>query len=146
MLYLKEPERFTPQIEAVGCFVEVQGRILLLLRVNSARIEPGKWGFPGGKAEKAENPISAMLRELKEETGLTMAPRHCEEAGMVFVDYKEYGQKFTYSMFRLVLPFFPEIKLNPQEHQAYVWILPSAASSLELMEDAFECLQLVYGH
>jgi 8-oxo-dGTP pyrophosphatase MutT (NUDIX family) len=34
----------------------------------------GKWHFPGGKLKSKENPYSAIVREIKEETNLSIKP------------------------------------------------------------------------
>jgi len=46
------------------------GRILLLKRSMRSRNYPGKWEFPGGKVDPGERFDRAILREVKEETGL----------------------------------------------------------------------------
>jgi ADP-ribose pyrophosphatase YjhB (NUDIX family) len=48
------------------------GRILLARR--AAEVEHGKWDLPGGFLEENEHPLDAMLRELREETGLEIEP------------------------------------------------------------------------
>ena len=57
---------------ACALVVDEQGRILLGLR--SAEVEHGKWDLPGGFLEEAERPVDAMMRELREETGLEIEP------------------------------------------------------------------------
>ncbi len=53
----------------VGAVVVDGGRILLIQRDT----EPnrGMWTLPGGRVEAGEAMVSAVLRELREETGLT---------------------------------------------------------------------------
>ena len=48
------------------------GRILLVRRAN----EPGRglWSVPGGRVEPGEDDHAAVVRELAEETGLTVRP------------------------------------------------------------------------
>lgn len=56
-------------IRCVGAIVhDAAGRLLLVCRAN----EPGKgrWSLPGGRVEPGETDVSAVVRELLEETGL----------------------------------------------------------------------------
>jgi 8-oxo-dGTP pyrophosphatase MutT (NUDIX family) len=45
-----------------------QGRILLQLHA-----ETDEWGLPGGAVEPEEDPAAALVREVREETGLDIA-------------------------------------------------------------------------
>lgn len=49
--------------------VEREGRILICQR-RADQSHPGKWEFPGGKAERGEAPPEALARELMEELGI----------------------------------------------------------------------------
>jgi NAD+ diphosphatase len=57
-----------PGVEAV---IERDGRILLARRAD----EPAKglWDLPGGFPEEGEEPLAALEREVREETGLALA-------------------------------------------------------------------------
>jgi 8-oxo-dGTP diphosphatase len=49
------------------------GRILLTKRNNPNNSEVhNKWQLPGGSVDNAEHPLKAAIREVKEETGLTI--------------------------------------------------------------------------
>jgi 8-oxo-dGTP diphosphatase len=50
--------------------VNQDGALLLQLREPDARMDPGRWGLPGGHVEPGEDPAFAARRELREETGL----------------------------------------------------------------------------
>jgi 8-oxo-dGTP pyrophosphatase MutT (NUDIX family) len=50
--------------------VNQDGAILLQLREPDARMDPDRWGLPGGHVEPGEDPALAARRELREETGL----------------------------------------------------------------------------
>lgn len=51
---------------------DAKGKILLQQRDHNPGIAcPGKWSLFGGVVEPEETPKSAILRELKEETGIT---------------------------------------------------------------------------
>ena len=52
-----------------------QGRILLQLRdINDRTIGPGLWSFFGGHVEGNEDLRTAAVREMAEETGITLDP------------------------------------------------------------------------
>lgn len=49
-----------------------QGRCLLLRRSQASKNNKGKWDLPGGKVDPGEDFDQALLREVVEETGLTI--------------------------------------------------------------------------
>lgn len=58
-------------IRCIGAVIhDPRGQLLLVLRAN----EPGKgqWSLPGGRIEPGETDHSAVLREVREETGLSV--------------------------------------------------------------------------
>ena len=55
-------------VAAVIAVVERQGHLLLVRRGNAPDV--GRWGFPGGKIEFGETVFEAVVRELREETGV----------------------------------------------------------------------------
>ncbi len=55
------------------CYLEKDGQYLMLLRNKKKNdVNEGKWIAPGGKAEPGESPEECVLREVCEETGLTV--------------------------------------------------------------------------
>lgn len=49
-----------------------QGRLLLGRRAREPYL--GRWDIPGGFVEEDEHPLAALVRELREETGLEVVP------------------------------------------------------------------------
>mmetsp|Transcript_98448 Transcript_98448/g.234376 ORF Transcript_98448/g.234376 Transcript_98448/m.234376 type:complete len:174 (-) Transcript_98448:37-558(-) len=55
----------------VGAFIfDQQGRVLLLKRSKKSRVAPGAWARPGGHVNFGETCEAAVVREIREETGL----------------------------------------------------------------------------
>jgi len=69
-----EPSRHYPDRPIVGVLgvVRRDGRVLLVQRARAPSV--GKWGFPGGVQELGETIFQAVVRELREETGLVVQP------------------------------------------------------------------------
>jgi 8-oxo-dGTP diphosphatase len=55
-----------------GLAYDDEGRLLVVRRGN----EPGRglWSIPGGRVEPGEDDATALVREMREETGLEVAP------------------------------------------------------------------------
>lgn len=58
-----------PELVA-GIIQDQQGRILVSQRALDSKVYPGKWQIPGGKVEPGEAVLTALKREVKEETDL----------------------------------------------------------------------------
>lgn len=57
-------------IPCVGAVCIHRGRLLLIQRGRPPA--QGMWSLPGGRVEPGESPIDAVVREVREETGLTV--------------------------------------------------------------------------
>lgn len=84
------------------CYIERDGSYLMLHRVKKAGDEnQGKWIGVGGKFEPKESPEECLLREVREETGLTLT-RYRLRGIVTFVSDRyetEYMYLFTADAF-----------------------------------------------
>ena len=142
MIFLEEPENFTSRFEVAGCFVEHDGRILLLKR-HSNKPEGGTWCGPSGKLDEDETADAAIIRETKEETGLILDPPRLEHVKKIFVVYPDY--QFIYHIFRIKIDSFPTVTISHNEHTEYTWVTPEEALDMDLIQDEDECIRLTYG-
>ena len=62
-----------PRVDAVGAIItDADGRLLLIKRGHEP--EAGRWSLPGGRVEPGESDQQALVREVREETGLDVTP------------------------------------------------------------------------
>jgi 8-oxo-dGTP diphosphatase len=60
------------KLVVAGLIIGGDGRILITQR-RADQALGGRWEFPGGKVEPGEAPVDALIRELREEIGVTVA-------------------------------------------------------------------------
>lgn len=89
-------------INTTLCYIEKDNKYLLLHRTKKENdLNEGKWIGVGGKFEKDETPEECLLREVKEETGLTLT-KYKLRAVITFISNEwetEYMYLFTASEF-----------------------------------------------
>ena len=106
----------------VGGIVSHKGKVLLLKRLDAKKFLPGYYDFPGGKIDPGEDPNAAILREVKEETGLTVSivsPYYVWSDTITFEGRQEYIIEIDYV---LSVKGDPNVVLSPMEHSAYIWV------------------------
>lgn len=104
---------------AVKALLTCEGKVLLVRRSLSEHSGPGVWECPGGKIEFGEDPQQALLREIKEETGLQAEP------GPIL-----YASSAVYGSTQLILITYRARALSQkvtlsEEHCDYLWATKS---------------------
>lgn len=108
--------------------VEHNGKFLLLKKAKS--IIPGnlgKWECSGGRIKIDEDPEQALLREIKEETGLD-----CKIEKALPPLYVEKGEIYNFTHVFLVKASSREVKLS-EEHSEFKWVKPSEVKNMKLV-------------
>jgi 8-oxo-dGTP diphosphatase len=82
-------------INTTLCYIEKDNKFLMLHRTKKENdLNEGKWIGVGGKFEKGETPEECLLREVKEETGLTLI-KYRLRAVITFI-LNEWGTEYMY--------------------------------------------------
>ncbi|MEA2953591.1 MAG: 8-oxo-dGTP diphosphatase, partial [Alphaproteobacteria bacterium] len=81
---------------AACALVDADGRVLLAER-PAGKPMAGLWEFPGGKVESGERPEETLIRELKEELGITV-----EEPCLAPLTFASHA----YADFHLLMPLY----------------------------------------
>lgn len=135
-VYEKEPKGFTAQVHVAACYVEI-GEKLLLLRLAANRSEAGRWGVPAGKLEKGETARQAAVRELYEETGISVAKNQAQALGSLYIQKPHIN--YVYHLFQIHLKTAPEVRLSA-EHDTYLWASKEDLERQPLMAGAEDAL------
>ena len=144
VIYYEPTAHFNPLIAIASLYIEYEGKILLLHR-QEAKSQGNRWGIPGGKIDRGETPLQAVLREAKEETGYDFVGQPIEDLGAVYIEYNEKDH-FTYHMFRVKFAGDPTaVKINFHEHKGFTWVTPQDGLKLDLIQDKDACFKLTYG-
>lgn len=108
--------------------LDKDGRCLLLKRSMSSKGNPGKWDLPGGKIDSGENFDEALLREVSEETGISVSIhrvlgtaeselRKVRVIYLILEGHLESGQ----------------VRLS-SEHDDYIWVNPQELPKMNLAD------------
>jgi dihydroneopterin triphosphate diphosphatase len=97
---------------------------LVLRRAPAGRC-PGSWESVHGHIEKAEEPAGAAVRELGEETGLTLLRLYNLSRVELFYQHRT-DQVSLVPVFAAFVSPDAEVRLSP-EHDRFEWLTPDAA-------------------
>ena len=105
-------------VVGVGAVILEDDKILLEKRKNSP--SKGKWSVPGGLVELGENIEQAVIREVKEETGLEVhEPRLVD-----VVDYISLGERSAVKYHFVIVDYLVSVKKGK----------PKAASDADVLK------------
>jgi 8-oxo-dGTP diphosphatase len=111
---------------AACALVDADGRVLIAQRPQGKSMA-GLWEFPGGKVESDERPEQTLIRELKEELGITVS-----EACLAPLAFASHG----YPDFHLLMPLYVcrrwEGVVTAREAQQLAWVKPNRLRDYEM--------------
>jgi len=104
---------------AAHALIQKDGKYLVTRRSAMNDYMPLKWDVPGGGVDPGETMEKTLVREVKEETGLTINIRQVLH---LYVNLAEFPKRQTFQAVYLCDYVGGDIQLNPEEHDAYLWL------------------------
>jgi 8-oxo-dGTP pyrophosphatase MutT (NUDIX family) len=136
---------FSPTIAAVACFLQAEQQLLLLKNDNPTKFQNKVWGVPGGKIESNESPTAAAVRELHEETGISLPEQNLIFVIKLYVRVENFDYEFYIYQAELKQSLAEiKIKIDSREHSEYIWKKPQEALALELISGEKELIEYMY--
>ncbi len=103
-------------IVAAVALIDADNRVLISRR-PADKLQGGLWEFPGGKLEPGETPEAALIREIREELGISLKDKCL--APLTFASH-------SYAWFHLLMPLYVarrwEGTIAPHEGQELAWV------------------------
>ncbi|MEK9135395.1 MAG: NUDIX hydrolase [Patescibacteria group bacterium] len=106
-----------------------EGKFLALRRSKTAPAKPLSWDLPGGELDFGEDPIKGIIREIKEETGITIKKIEPFDVEAHIATNKEFWVTIAYK----TQCDEADVKLS-FEHDEFKWLLPEEFLELESSE------------
>jgi 8-oxo-dGTP diphosphatase len=112
----------------VNALFVLQQKVLLAKRSPRRKAYPDLWSFPGGHVEEHESFSDALLRELREEVGVT--PIEFECIRFITDPNTTVDDPATYHMYAITAWEGGDPKILDDEHSELRWFTPAEAMSL----------------
>lgn len=126
--------------------IHYNGKFLLLRESSQYEdgAEEGKWDMPGGRIESHETLYEGLIREVKEECGLSITPQKLLGAFDGFPVIKD-EQCHVVRLYYLCRAETDMVTLSV-DHDAYDWIDPESVGNKMLMNDIGEMITIGKQH
>jgi mutator protein MutT len=126
----------------VGAVVVHEGRVLLVRRGKDPL--RGRWVVPGGSVELGESLEQAVVREVREETGLQVRPR---EVVAVFdrIEREGAGVRYHFVIVDFLCDFVGGTLAAASDAEDAVFVAPADLAAYDLPEKALEVVRDGFG-
>jgi 8-oxo-dGTP pyrophosphatase MutT (NUDIX family) len=138
-IFRTPPKDFSPSVSVSSCYCHCEGRLLLLKR-HPGKSQGERWGVPAGKLEEGESPLEGLIREIKEEIGIVLAPKDGAFITTIFIRLPWVD--YTYHMFFTSFDEYPALDLAIDEHTECKWATMPEALQLPLIWGAETALEI----
>jgi len=113
-------------------------KYLVLKRSEKNDYMPLKWDIPGGIVEMGETVEQAVIREVKEETGLEIV---VNKVIYIYSNINQVPQRQDFQVVYDCLYIDGEVSINHREHETHRWTKYSEIENLDTIDFLKELLK-----
>ena len=134
---------FTQVFGVVGAIIERDSKFLLVKEHHPGHSAHGKWNQPAGWIDVGENPIDAVIREVREETGLDIKMVMPFSVFDYQIEKPDEIRDSTQINFLVTSVNDKNVVLS-EEHQAFVWITKEEIDKYDFTEATKKVIQKAF--
>jgi len=123
----------------VNVLIFSEGKVLLVKRPLTKKVNPGKYSGIGGKVEPGESYFQAAKREMKEEISFEVDDLH--PYGVTQTITPSFGAEWVHVNFLAKIPKI--IKIKPSEEGEFHWVDPATVDKLNMVLDLQEYAKII---
>lgn len=127
-------------ILSVNALIWCNGKVLLLKRAKTKKVDPGIYSGIGGKVEPHESFYDALIREIEEETGLTEF-ESIRPYSITQHPYPPTDSEWVNIYFNVNIK--KQVNIPSTEDGDFDWIDPKDVASLLMVEDLKEYINIL---
>lgn len=125
---------------SVNALIVADGKVLLLKRAATKKLDPNVYSGIGGKVEPGEDFYSALLREIEEETGLN----EFLSVRLYSVTQHPYPpQNAEWVNLYFIVKMDKQVGISPNEDGEFFWIDPAEIDNYETPMDIKEYIKIL---
>lgn len=125
---------------AVGAIIIQNGKVLLLKRSQNETTYPGIWELPSGKRKFMESSHDALIREVKEETGLDIQVEKISEIFEYLVEKQDETIDTTQINFIASSISSNQKIMLSEEHERASWFNKNQLEDLPELTEKVKCI------
>ncbi len=126
-------------ITGIGVVIWRGDRVLLVRRGHEPR--KGQWALPGGAQKLGETLFQAAIREVLEETGISIDPLRVITA-IDLIEPGEEGPRYHYTLVEIAARYLAGEAIAGSDAEAAGWYLPEEIPALNAWEKVAEVVAL----
>lgn len=125
---------------SVNALIWCNEKVLMLRRAESKKVDPGFYAGIGGKVEPHESFYNALIREIKEETGITEF-ESIRPYSVTQHPYPPTDSEWVNIYF--IVKIAKQVEVKPTEDGTFHWIDPKKVEKLPTPTDIKEYIKIL---